>query len=117
MTDQSELNSRAALCRLLAQREPTNRAFWTAEAENWSRLSNDKRDGEDSVKMNSGILTRWRAQHTGPIFGKQRVDFDRTAVAKMLWDRVTAGFRQDGWLPRFLGNVSKSRTDFLSVCA
>ena len=33
MTDQSELNSRAALCRKLAQREPANRTFWMAEAE------------------------------------------------------------------------------------
>ena len=39
MIDQSELNSRAALCRELAQREPANRTFWIAEAENWSRLS------------------------------------------------------------------------------
>ena len=64
MTDQSELDSRAALCRELAQREPANRAFWTAEAENWSRLSKEKRDGEDSVKMDSGILMRRRAQST-----------------------------------------------------
>ena len=64
MPDQSELNSRAALCRLLAQREPANRAFWMAEAENWSRLSKEKRDGEDSVKMDSGILMRRRAQST-----------------------------------------------------
>ena len=42
MTDQSELNSRAALCRKLAQREPANRTFWMAEAENWSRLSKEK---------------------------------------------------------------------------
>jgi hypothetical protein len=49
---------------LLAQREPANRAFWTAEAENWSRLSKEKRDGEDSVKMDSGILARWCAQST-----------------------------------------------------
>jgi hypothetical protein len=27
MTDQSEFNSRAALCRLLAQREPANQTF------------------------------------------------------------------------------------------
>jgi hypothetical protein len=40
------------------------RPFWTAEAENWSRLSKEKRDGEDSVKMDSGILMRWRAQST-----------------------------------------------------
>jgi hypothetical protein len=25
-----------------------------------------------------------RREHAGPIFGKQRADFDRTAVAKML---------------------------------
>jgi len=37
MTDQSELNSRAALSVKLAQREPANRTFWMAEAENWSR--------------------------------------------------------------------------------
>jgi hypothetical protein len=49
--------------------------------------------------------------------GKQRADFDRTAIAKMLWDRVTAGFKHDGWLPRFSGNVSKSQNDFLSACA
>ena len=42
MIDQSELNSRAALCRKLAQREPANRTFWIAEAENWSRLSKEK---------------------------------------------------------------------------
>jgi hypothetical protein len=35
-----------------------------AEAENWSRLSKEKRDGEDSVKIDSGILMRWRAQST-----------------------------------------------------
>ncbi len=62
MTDQSELNSRAALCRELAQREPANRTFWMAEAENWSRLSKEKVHGEDSVKIDSGILARLRVQ-------------------------------------------------------
>jgi hypothetical protein len=61
MTDQSELDLRAALCRTLAQREPANRTFWMAEAENWSRLSKDKRDGED---IDSGILVRLRMQST-----------------------------------------------------
>jgi hypothetical protein len=42
MTSQLELNSRAALCKQLAKREPANRAFWLAEAENWLRLSKDK---------------------------------------------------------------------------
>jgi hypothetical protein len=64
MTDQSELNSRAALCRRLAQREPANRTFWIAEAENWSRLSKEKLRGEDSVRIDSGILARLRVQST-----------------------------------------------------
>jgi hypothetical protein len=64
MTDQSELNSRAALCRKLAQREPANRTFWMAEAENWSRLSEQQLHGEDSFKIDSGILARVRVQST-----------------------------------------------------
>jgi len=68
MTDQSELNSRAALCRELAQREPANRTFWIAEAENWSRLSKEKRYGEDSVKIDSGILVRLRVQSSKFLF-------------------------------------------------
>ncbi len=68
MTDQSELNSRAALCRELAQREPANRTFWMAEAENWSRLSKEKVHGEDSVKIDSGILARLRVQSSRFLF-------------------------------------------------
>ena len=60
MTDQSELNSRAALCRKLAQREPANRTLWMAEAESWLRLSKEKPHGEDSAEIDSGILTRLR---------------------------------------------------------
>ncbi len=62
MIDQSELNSRAALCRELAQREPANRTFWIAEAENWSRLSQEKSRSDDIVKIDSGILARLRAR-------------------------------------------------------
>ena len=62
MTDQSELNSRAALCRKLAQREPANRIFWILEAENWSRLSKQKRCSEDSTEIDSGILVRLSMQ-------------------------------------------------------
>lgn len=62
MTDQSELNSRAALCRKLAQREPANRLFWILEAENWSRLSKEKFDGKDGAETDSGILVRLRTQ-------------------------------------------------------
>jgi hypothetical protein len=50
MASQLELNARAALCRELAKREPTNRVLWTAEAENWSRLSNEKLRGEPEQK-------------------------------------------------------------------
>ena len=64
MTEQSELNSRAALCRRLAQREPANRTFWMAEAENWSRLSKEKPRAEDGVGIDSGILARLLAQST-----------------------------------------------------
>lgn len=48
MTTQLELRSRAALCKQLATREPENRVFWMAEAENWLRLSNE------SVGANQG---------------------------------------------------------------
>lgn len=48
MTTQLELRSRAALCKQLATREPENRVFWMAEAENWLRLSNE------SVAANQG---------------------------------------------------------------
>lgn len=42
MTGQLELISRAELCRQLAKLEPANRILWMAEAENWSRMSEDK---------------------------------------------------------------------------
>ena len=50
MVDQLELNSRAALCRQLAEREPANRTFWIAEAESWTRLSKEKSHGKDGPK-------------------------------------------------------------------
>jgi hypothetical protein len=62
MTDQSEFTSRAALCRELAQREPANRTFWMAEAEKWSRLSKEKLLGEESARIDSGLLARLREQ-------------------------------------------------------
>jgi hypothetical protein len=62
MTDQSELNSRAALCRKLAQCEPANRIFWIAESEHWLRLSKEKRGGRDGVEIDSGVLMRLRMQ-------------------------------------------------------
>jgi hypothetical protein len=46
MTSRLELNSRAALCRQLAKREPAGRTLWMAEAENWSRLVERELHGE-----------------------------------------------------------------------
>ena len=42
MISQVELDSRAALCRQLAKREPVHQALWLAEAESWSRRSRQK---------------------------------------------------------------------------
>jgi hypothetical protein len=50
MASQLEFGARAALCRKLAKREPKNRIFWMAEAENWSRLSNENFRGEPEQK-------------------------------------------------------------------
>jgi hypothetical protein len=50
MVSQPELNARAALCKQLAKREPENRVLWIAEAENWSRLSNEKLRSEPEKK-------------------------------------------------------------------
>jgi hypothetical protein len=62
MTGQLELNSRAELCRKLAEIEPANRILWMAEAENWLRLSQDKlRDGAgEKAKFGTraGVLGR-----------------------------------------------------------
>jgi hypothetical protein len=58
MASQLELNSRAALCRQLAKREPANQALWMAEAENWSRLSKEKLRGEAGAKIGEGAASR-----------------------------------------------------------
>ena len=39
MITQTEMSSRAALCRQLAQREPSSKTYWLAEADHWLRLS------------------------------------------------------------------------------
>jgi hypothetical protein len=59
MACQQELSARAALCKQLAKREPTNRVLWTAEAEFWSRLSKEKiRDEQEIRQENSWSGTR-----------------------------------------------------------
>lgn len=70
MNDQSEFNSRAALCRKLAQREPSNRTFWMAEAENWSRPSKGKCHGDANV---DGIFVRLRMPSSELLLGPANV--------------------------------------------
>jgi hypothetical protein len=64
MTSQLELSLRAALCRQLAKREPANRTLWMAEAENWSRLSNEKLPGEARAKIGFCIASLRPANST-----------------------------------------------------
>ncbi|KRR08066.1 hypothetical protein CQ12_14525 [Bradyrhizobium jicamae] len=61
MASQLELSSRAALCRLLAQREPDSKIYWLAEAENWLRLSREPIDLQRSGRQDDPLeqfLTR-----------------------------------------------------------
>ena len=62
MTGQLEFNLRATLCRQLAKREPANRTFWMAEAENWSRLSKERSRGAVEENISSGITMSLREQ-------------------------------------------------------
>lgn len=61
MINQTELNSRAALCRQLARREPSSKVYWLAEAENWLRLSREpthleRTGGEDPLEQFLGLM-------------------------------------------------------------
>jgi hypothetical protein len=62
MTTRVECASRAALCRQLAILEPANQAIWTAEAEYWSRLSDEKDRGEAGTPVTLGTLAGLRAR-------------------------------------------------------
>jgi hypothetical protein len=68
MTSHLELNSRAALCRRLAAREPSGKAYWLAEADSWLRLS---REPGHAVVTEGAALTGYRGRatpyrHDGP---------------------------------------------------
>jgi hypothetical protein len=62
MITQVELNSRAALCRQLARREPSSKVYWLAEAENWLRLSREPiyldRRAEDPFKQFLALIDK-----------------------------------------------------------
>jgi hypothetical protein len=68
MTGRSEFNSRAELCRKLAEREPANRTIWMAEAENWLRLSEETPHRENEEEIEPGALARLRAKSTRLLF-------------------------------------------------
>jgi hypothetical protein len=61
MISQLELDSRAALCRQLANREPAHRAFWIAEAERWSRLSKGNLHGDTGQHSANAVMARARS--------------------------------------------------------
>jgi hypothetical protein len=54
MSSQLECSARAALCMRLAKPEPANRILWMAEAEHWSRLSNERLRGEAGAEIEAG---------------------------------------------------------------
>jgi hypothetical protein len=62
MTSRLEFDSRAMLCKQLAMREPGSQVLWLAEAEKWSRLSQEQsnavvaRRGEVPGYCHWGIL-------------------------------------------------------------
>ena len=66
MASQLEFAARAALCRQLAKREPANRVFWMAEAENWSRLSNENFAASQSKcqAADSNVIARANSDQT-----------------------------------------------------
>jgi hypothetical protein len=85
MTEHSEFISRAALCRKLAEREPANRTFWMAEAENWSRLAKEKRHRGGSAEIESACNRadfHWRSE--GYAVGQNR-DAVQQPAARAAW--------------------------------
>ena len=86
MASQLELSARAALCRQLAKREPENRAFWMAEAENWSRLSNESFRGEPAQKT---------VMHIGELASA----FHKIVVALMVNNNPTVRVKPLGAVP------------------
>lgn len=62
MTTRAEFASRAALCRQLAILEPANQAIWMAEAEYWSRLSDEMDRGEAATPVTLGTLAALRTR-------------------------------------------------------
>jgi hypothetical protein len=61
MISQLEFDSRAALCRQLAKREPAHRAFWIAEAERWSRLSKEIPRGDAGQNSPNAVIAKARS--------------------------------------------------------
>jgi hypothetical protein len=64
MSIRLECSARAALCMRLATREPANRNLWMAEAEHWSRLSQESRRDEAFAEVEAGHRLIAMAQPT-----------------------------------------------------
>ena len=70
MASQPELRSRAALCIKPAKREPANRVLWIAEAESWSRQSNENFAASQSKHQaadSNAIIARIADRNPPPI--------------------------------------------------
>ena len=82
MIDQLEFDLRASLCRQLAKREPANRIFRIAEAENWSRLSKERSRGAAEENIGSGVTECWPEKSgrflSVPCVAKDRASGTRT---------------------------------------
>jgi hypothetical protein len=57
MTSLLEFSARAALCRQLAKREPDSKILWLAEAERWSRLTQEP--GVAVVTRHDELVEAW----------------------------------------------------------
>jgi hypothetical protein len=70
MASQLELRSRAALCIQLAKREPANRVLWIAEAESWSRQSNQNfaaRQSKHQAADSNATIVRIADRNSPPV--------------------------------------------------
>ena len=95
MTSQLEFNSRAALCREFARREPNSRALWMAEAESWSRL--EQEPGEPVATHRDKPIC-----HRGNLHDRNWFCFKFKATGKHSQSRQVAGIVRKDPFEEFL---------------
>src|SRR5437868_15185557 len=90
MTSHLELNSRAALCRPLAQREPNAKVYWLAEAENWlhpvSEPGRTPRTGQkDAFQQFLDLIQTVEKSASGSLSAPSRPPRTSPSVFRMPW--------------------------------